>query len=104
MLAEVIQFYGLSWNDALDMDARWFYKLYHRIAIVEARRLINWLDVVSYPHLANKRDRQKISTALEARAGYAQLRHLASISKKVQDDGWAKLRQLGRPKSVQKEE
>jgi len=94
MLAEVMQFYGLSFDAVLDMDSRWFYKFYNRIAVVEARRLLAQLDVVSYPHVMEKSGRQKIVNNLENRAHIAQLRHVASTSAKAQDDGWRRLRQF----------
>ena len=46
MLAEVMQFYGLGWSDLLEMEMVWFSKLYQKIPLVEARRLLGWLDVV----------------------------------------------------------
>ena len=97
MLAEVMHFYGLSWSEILNMEGSWFYKFYHRIQVIEARRLLPWLDVMAYPHLATKGDRQKISDSLQRRAGYKALRHLAGTSPAQQESGWARLRTFGRP-------
>ena len=97
MLAEVMEFYGMSWNDVLDIETIWFYKLYRRIEIVQARRQYAWLNVLSYPHIADKASRDKIIKQLEVKAEFKKLTHLAATSPVVQEQGWARLRAFASP-------
>ena len=90
-----MQFYGLGWSDLLEMEMVWFSKLYQKIPLVEARRLLGWLDVVMYPHLTKKQDRQRLVAGLERRAGYKALRYLTSADPARVATAWDMLRDLG---------
>ena len=94
MLAEVMQFYGQPWSEILEMEVTWFCKFYARVPVIEARRLLPWLPVLSYPHLAGKRDRKHIQDGLNRQAGYERQRRYA-VTSAQREDGWAQLRSLG---------
>ena len=96
MLAEVMQFYGQSWSEILDMEVPWFCKFYQRIPTIEARRMLSWLPVFTYPHLAGKNQRKKIQDQLNRQAGYERQRRY-SVTSAERDDGWARLRGIGTP-------
>jgi len=92
----VLQFYGLGWDELLDLEVVWFAKLYERIPIVQARRLLDWLPILTYPHITSKRDRKKIQDTLDRQAGYERMRRF-STTPAQQEDGWARLRGAGKP-------
>ncbi len=95
MLAEVLHFYALGWNELLDLEVPWFCKLYARIPVIEARRLLALLPALTYPHLETREDRERLHAQLMRQAGYVQLRHAFLPDAAEVGDGWEKLRGLG---------
>ena len=96
MLAEVMQFYGQPWSEILEMEVTWFCKFYQRIPTIEARRLLPWLNVLSYPHIPGKSQRKKIQDGLNRQAGYERQRRYG-VTSAEREDGWARLRGIGVP-------
>ena len=94
MLAEVMQFYGQPWSEILEMEVTWFCKFYQRIPTIEARRLLSWLPVLTYPHVTGKNQRKKIQDTLHRQAGYERQRRYG-VTSAERDDGWARLRSIG---------
>ena len=99
MLAEVLAFYHLGWEELLEMEMTWFCHLYNTITLVEARRLLPLLDIQMYPHLTKKQDRQRLVEGLQRRAGYKRLQYLASFDTQRANDGWARLRGMSAPRN-----
>ena len=91
-----MEFYGQPWSEILEMEVTWFCKFYLRIPTIEARRLIPWLNVLSYPHLVGRSQRKKIQDQLNRQAGYERQRRYG-VTSAERDDGWAQLRSLGLP-------
>lgn len=87
-------FYGQPWSEILEMEVTWFCKFYQRIPVIEARRLLSWLTVLSYPHMAGKAARKKVQDGLNRQAGYERQRRYA-VTSEQREDGWAQLRGLG---------
>jgi len=102
MLAEVLHFYGLGWNELLDLELAWFCILYKQIDVVEARRLLAWLPVITYPHLLTRKDRESISKHLTRTAGHTPARLRDTRPETVQA-GWDKLAGLGAPPRAPKD-
>ena len=89
----MLHFYHLGWDGMLDMDFRWFLKLYARIPMIEARRLRALLPIISYPHLSDAHSRKQIQDYFDRVAGTQ--RYAATPEHVV--TGWARLRTMGRP-------
>lgn len=90
MLAETLQFYGMAWTDLMDLPVSWFCILYRQIEVVEARRLLGWLPVITYPHLMTRKDRDDIYKKLARRAGYTSAR-MRDTRPETIAQGWARL-------------
>lgn len=97
MLAEVLHFYHLGWDELLEMEMVWFCKLYSKIQMIEARRLLPMLDVLMYPQLTKREDRKRLLDDLERRAGYARLKYFASLDPTRAAAGWEQLRAMSTP-------
>lgn len=96
MLAEVLQFYGLGWDELLALEIPWFSKLYQRIPVVEARRLLALMPVLAYPHMDTRRQRTQLHKDLVRQAGYELMqRYGTTVAQQAQ--GWERLRGVGRP-------
>ena len=102
MVAEVIHFYGFGWEELLDMEVPWFCAFHKRIPMIEARRLLPWMPVIAYPHLAEKADRDTQHRRLMEQAGYTP--QAATRHRVERDDDpdhhagdWSILRTFGQP-------
>jgi len=98
MIGEVVAFYGLGWQDVLDMDVRWFCKLYRRVPVIEARRLLPRLQAYAFPHLTEE-GRAHVHQALMELSGYGKMRDDA-LAHEEYEAGWGMLRGLGMPAQV----
>ncbi|HXH10785.1 MAG TPA: hypothetical protein VNP04_13615 [Alphaproteobacteria bacterium] len=88
-------FYGMSWSDTVHMPVSWFLKLYNRIQVVEARRLLSQLNVVAYPHLEES-GRERVHESLMRLAGYERMQQEA-LAQDRYEASWDILRSFGRP-------
>lgn len=95
MLGEFMQFYGQSWADTVEMPVSWFMKLYNRIPMIEARRQISQLKVISFPHLTDD-GRQQTHMSLMVLSGYERMRQEV-MERERYESGWSILRSFGRP-------
>lgn len=93
MIAEVLHFYGFSWEELLNLSFSWFCILYGQIPVVEARRLLATLPVLTYPHLITKKDRESVYRRLTRLSGYAAMRHRFTTAETVAA-GWDRLSQM----------
>lgn len=95
MLGEFINFYGMPWRETIEMPVPWFMKLYNRISMIEARRLIPQLNVISYPHMTEE-GRENIHASLMRQSGYERMRQEA-LEREQYEANWDILRRFGRP-------
>lgn len=89
MLAEVLEFYHMGWGETVHLDFAWFCKLYKRIPMLQARRLLPWLPVISYPDLPDDA-RGRIHEMLMQQSGLEQLGQPGTDARV--EAGWAALR------------
>lgn len=92
MIAEMLHFYQCGWQELLEMDVRWFYKLYSRIQAVEARRGLALLPLLAYPHLTDAQARTGIYETLLRQSGYKRMAALAQADPDRQRTGWDEFR------------
>ena len=79
------------------MPVGWFFKLYNRIYIIEARRAFRLVNISSYPHV-DERGRENIYKRLMIDSGYE--KHMEEINdNKKYDASWDILRRFGREKT-----
>ena len=92
MLAEVLEFFHLGWDGTVNLDFAWFCKLYNRIPMIQARRLLAWIPVIAYPHLQED-VRTSMHEHLMAQSGLERLRQ-ESLAAERYESGWSQLRGL----------
>lgn len=92
MLAEVLEFFHLGWDGTVNLDFAWFCKLYNRIPIIQARRLLSWLPVIAYPHLQEDA-RISLHERMMEQSGLERLRQESLKADKF-ESGWAALRAM----------
>ena len=88
-MAELIHIYHFSFDEVVNMDVRWFCKLYNRIPVVVARRQLADVPLVSYPHMAKDSDRKRFQRSLEKAARLPKSSPVEHTSTVV---GWERLR------------
>jgi len=94
-MAEVMEFYGMSFAELISLTVVWFCKLYSRIALVEARRQMSWLPTFAMPHM-DKAAGQKMMRDLAKKARGIQPNVLpGSADESSINRGWSRLRQQG---------
>ena len=94
MIAEYMNFFGASFQDVMAMPSVWFFKLYNKIPLVEARRAFRQINIVSFPHV-DESSRENLHGRLMVESGYEKMKSDADKANQYQD-AWAKLRGFGR--------
>jgi hypothetical protein len=96
-MAGVMQFYGMSFDDVVELEVKWFCKLYNRISRIEAQRQMSWLPVIAYPHMNQRgadRTWRDLKTKLEGKdLSPSKLPNPASPGEVKH--GWHRLRSMG---------
>mgnify|MGYP001609666736 FL=1 len=94
MIAEYMNFFGASFQDILAMPSNWFFKLYNKIPMIEARRAFRQINITSFPHIDDNA-RENLHGRLMIESGYEKMKSDNDRANQY-EDAWAKLRGFGR--------
>ena len=78
---ELCHFYGMSINEVRELDNDDFVMMHRGMTMIQARKNLSMLNVVSYPHLSQSRERKKIHKELH-KTGYPQLHERKIVTTK----------------------
>lgn len=89
MLGEMAAVYHFGWDDLLEMEVTWFCKLYGRIPVIDARRMLAWLPIHTYPHILEDKDRRRLFDRLVRQARVTKTQDATQIA-----SGWERLKSV----------
>jgi len=92
-----MQFYGMSFEELINLDVNWFCKFYKNIKQVGAIRHLDLIQVIAYPHLKPEGGRKILADLRKLAQGVVTLdENLPNPADVGQiKHGWHKLRTMG---------
>lgn len=94
-MAEVMHFYGMSFEELVNLSLAWFCKLFTRISQVEARHQMSWMPIYAIPHI-KEGPAQRLMRDIAKKAQGKRISTLPNQSDESSiNRGWFRLREQG---------
>ena len=95
LMAEVMEFYGMSFEELINLTVSWFCKLFSRIPQIEARRQISWLPVYAMAHMEKAAGQRTLRDMQKKARGIQPTKLPNDADESSINHGWFRLREQG---------